>query len=50
MQISEIPPGGGRLIAVLVAGKIGGKPAKGTVMTEGDERGGARCLSNFLFD
>lgn len=50
LQISEIPPGGGRLIAVLVAGKIGGKPAKGTVMTEGDERGGARCVSNFLFD
>lgn len=49
LRISEIPSGGGQLIAVLVDGKIGRNPASGTVMTEGDERGGARCVSSFLF-
>jgi hypothetical protein len=49
LRITEIPPGGGRLVAVLVDGTVGGKPAGGTVMTEGDEQGGARCVSSFLF-
>ncbi|MGH3466868.1 MAG: hypothetical protein ACRDQF_03930 [Thermocrispum sp.] len=48
LRITEVPSSGGKLIAVLVAGKIGGKAAKGTVMTtDGGSRG--RCADSFLF-
>lgn len=50
VRISEIPTGGGKFVAVLVEGTIGGKPAKGTVMTEGDELGGERCVSSYLLN
>lgn len=49
MRIDEVMAGG-RLTAVLITGEIGGKAAKGTVMTSTDPAGGKRCVDGFLFN